>query len=82
MSTKSISQLWEKLNLKEKSKNPFRYYDAEKVVYGRKMKDWFKFMAYWHTLCAEGRPVYGPTKVFVIKEKIIGKSQKQNGCRV
>ena len=39
------------------SKNPmaFRYYDAEKVVLGKKMKDWLKFsMAWWHTLCAEG----------------------------
>ena len=33
----------------------FRYYDAEKVINGQKMKDWLKFsMAWWHTLCAEG----------------------------
>ena len=35
------------------SKNPmaFRYYDPEKVVMGKKMKDWLKFsMAWWHTL--------------------------------
>jgi xylose isomerase len=46
----------------KESKNPlaFRYYDAEKVVYGKKMKDWFKFaMAYWHTLCAQGRDQFG-----------------------
>ncbi|MDD4379586.1 MAG: xylose isomerase, partial [Dysgonamonadaceae bacterium] len=46
----------------KESKNPFsfRYYDAEKEVYGRKMKDWFKFsMAYWHTLCAEGMDPFG-----------------------
>lgn len=52
----------------KESKNPlaFRYYDAEKVVYGRKMKDWFKFsMAYWHTMCAESSdPFGGPTKSF------------------
>lgn len=52
----------------KESKNPlaFRYYDAEKVVYGRKMKDWFKFsMAYWHTLCAESSdPFGGETKDF------------------
>jgi len=52
----------------KESKNPlaFRYYDAEKVVYGRKMKDWFKFsMAYWHTMCAESSdPFGGPTKNF------------------
>jgi len=52
----------------KESKNPlaFRYYNADKVVYGRKMKDWFKFsMAYWHTLCAEGGdPFGGGTKLF------------------
>lgn len=51
-----------------KSKNPlaFRYYDPEKAVYGKKMKDWFKFsMAWWHTLCAEGGDPFGPgTKTF------------------
>jgi xylose isomerase len=52
----------------KESKNPlaFRYYNPEKVVYGRKMKDWFKFsMAWWHTLCAEGSDQFGPgTKTF------------------
>ena len=41
----------------KESMNPmaFRYYDAEKAVMGKKMKDWLKFaMAWWHTLCAEG----------------------------
>jgi xylose isomerase len=45
------------------SKNPlaFRYYDAEKVVHGKKMKDWCKFsMAYWHTLCGDGGDPFGP----------------------
>lgn len=50
------------------SKNPmaFRYYDAEKVVNGKKMKDWLRFaMAWWHTLCAEGGdPFGGSTKRF------------------
>lgn len=35
------------------SKNPlaFHYYDAEKEILGKKMKDWLKFaMAWWHTL--------------------------------
>ena len=44
------------------SKNPmaFRYYDPEKVVYGKKMKDWFKFsMAWWHTLCSECGDQFG-----------------------
>ena len=46
----------------KESKNPlaYRYYDAEKVVLGKKMKDWFKFaMAWWHTLCAEGGDQFG-----------------------
>ena len=50
------------------SKNPlaYRYYDPEKVVAGKKMKDWFKFaMAWWHTLCAEGADQFGGgTKTF------------------
>ena len=50
------------------SRNPlaFRYYDAEKVVLGKTMKDWFKFaMAWWHTLCAEGADQFGGgTKTF------------------
>ena len=58
-----------KINFEGKeSRNPlaFRYYDPEKMVYGRKMKDWFKFsMAWWHTLCAEGGDPFGPgTKTF------------------
>ena len=52
----------------KESKNPlaFRFYDAEKVVYGKKMKDWFKFsIAWWHTLCADGGDPFGPgTKSF------------------
>lgn len=46
----------------KESTNPlaFRYYDPEKMVYGRKMKEWFKFaMAYWHTLCSESSDPFG-----------------------
>ena len=46
----------------KESKNPlaFHYYDPEKVVAGKKMKDWLKFaMAWWHTLCAEGADQFG-----------------------
>ncbi len=50
------------------SKNPmaFRYYDADKMIMGKKMKDWLKFsMAWWHTLCAEGNDQFGGnTKMF------------------
>ncbi|MFI3302100.1 MAG: xylose isomerase [Rikenellaceae bacterium] len=46
--------------VESKNAMAFRYYDPEKVVYGRKMKDWFKFsMAWWHTLCAEGGDQFG-----------------------
>ena len=52
----------------KESRNPlaFRYYDAEKVVLGKKMSEWLKFaMAWWHTLCAEGSDQFGPgTKTF------------------
>ncbi len=44
------------------SKNPmaFRYYNPEKVVYGKTMAEWFKFsMAWWHTLCADGGDPFG-----------------------
>ena len=50
------------------SKNPlaFRYYDANRVVMGKKMSEWMKFaMCWWHTLCAEGGDQFGPgTKTF------------------
>ncbi|MBQ0086409.1 MAG: xylose isomerase [Bacteroidales bacterium] len=52
----------------KESKNPlaFHYYDPEKVVAGKKMKEWLKFaMAWWHTLCAEGADQFGGgTKTF------------------
>ena len=44
------------------SKNPmaFHYYEPERIVAGKAMKDWFKFsMAWWHTLCAEGADQFG-----------------------
>ena len=44
------------------SKNPFafHYYDENKVIMGKTMKDWLRFaMAWWHTLCAEGADQFG-----------------------
>ena len=69
MSTNIYFPTVEKIKFEGKeSKNPlaFRYYDPEKVVYGRKMKDWFRFsMAWWHTLCADGADQFGAgTKSF------------------
>ena len=45
-----------------KSKNPlaFRYYDAEKIVLGKPMKEHLPFaMAWWHNLCATGADMFG-----------------------
>ncbi len=44
------------------SKNPmaFHYYEPERVVAGRKMKEWLPFaMAWWHTLGANGSDQFG-----------------------
>lgn len=50
------------------SKNPmaFHYYDQNKVVAGKKMKDWLKFaMAWWHTLGgASGDQFGGQTRFY------------------
>ncbi len=45
------------------SKNPlaFKWYDANKVVGGKTMKDHLRFaVAYWHTFCGEGGDPFGP----------------------
>ncbi len=51
-----------------KSKNPlaFHYYEADRVVMGKPMKDWFKFaMAWWHTLGqASADPFGGQTRSY------------------
>ncbi|MBN2762509.1 MAG: xylose isomerase, partial [Bacteroidales bacterium] len=44
------------------SKNPlaFKFYDEQKTVAGKTMKDHFRFaMAYWHTLCGKGGDPFG-----------------------
>jgi xylose isomerase len=50
------------------SKNPmaFKYYDENKVVAGKPMKDHFRFaIAYWHSFCGTGADPFGaPTKDF------------------
>ncbi len=52
----------------KESDNPlaYKYYDAEKVVAGKTMREHFKFaMAYWHTLCNTGGDPFGPgTKIY------------------
>ena len=45
-----------------KSKNPlaFHHYDANKVIWGKPMKEHLPFaMAWWHNLCATGADMFG-----------------------
>src|ERR1700754_4694396 len=55
------------------SDNPlaFRWYDADKLVAGKSMKDHLRFAcAYWHSFCGSGAdPFGGPTHLFPWDEK-------------
>ena len=45
-----------------KSKNPFafRYYDPDRVINGKKMREHLKFaLSYWHTMCGDGTDMFG-----------------------
>ena len=50
------------------SDNPlaFKYYDPDKVVAGKTMKEHMRFaIAYWHTFCGTGEDPFGPgTQIF------------------
>jgi xylose isomerase len=50
------------------SDNPlaFRWYDEQKIVAGKPMKDWLRFAcAYWHSFCGSGADPFGaPTHLF------------------
>ncbi len=52
----------------KESKNPlaFKFYDENKIVAGKTMKEHFRFaIAYWHTFCGTGADPFGPgTKQF------------------
>lgn len=52
----------------KESKNPlaFKFYDENKIVAGKSMKEHFRFVvAYWHTFCGTGADPFGPgTKRF------------------
>ncbi len=54
------------------SKNPmaFHYYEPDRVILGKKMKDWLKFaMAWWHTLgAASGDQFGGQTRTYAWDE--------------
>lgn len=44
------------------SKHPlaFKYYDADRIIAGKKMSEHLKFaMSYWHTMCADGTDMFG-----------------------
>jgi xylose isomerase len=44
------------------SKNPlaFKWYDENKIVNGKSMKDYFRFaIAYWHSFCGNGADIFG-----------------------
>ena len=51
-----------------KSNNPlsFKYYNPDKIIAGKTMKDHFKFaVAYWHSFCGQGADPFGAgTQVF------------------
>ncbi len=55
------------------SDNPlaFRWYDENKVVAGKPMKEWLRFAcAYWHSFCGNGADPFGePTHIFPWNEK-------------
>ncbi|ERM81495.1 xylose isomerase [Rhodonellum psychrophilum GCM71 = DSM 17998] len=45
------------------SKNPlaFKFYDENKIIAGKSMKDHFRFgIAYWHSFCGNGGDPFGP----------------------
>lgn len=45
------------------SKNPlaFRFYDENRMIAGKSMKDHFRFaIAYWHSFCGTGNDPFGP----------------------
>ncbi len=44
------------------SKNPlsFKFYDADKIVAGKKMSEHLKFaLSWWHTMCGDGTDMFG-----------------------
>ncbi len=55
------------------SDNPlaFRWYEENKVVAGKPMKEWLRFAcAYWHSFCGNGADPFGePTHLFPWNEK-------------
>jgi xylose isomerase len=63
------------------SKNPlaFKWYDAEQVVAGKKMKDHLRFaVAYWHSFCGDGSDPFGnATRIYPWKDSTTDDKIKQ-----
>lgn len=57
----------------QETDNPlaFRWYNKDRVVAGKPMKDWLRFAcAYWHSFCGSGADPFGePTHIFPWNEK-------------
>ena len=57
----------------QESDNPlaFRWYDENKIVAGKPMKEWLEFAgAYWHSFCGTGADPFGaPTHIFAWDKK-------------
>ena len=53
------------------NKLAFKYYNPEKIISGKSMKEYFRFaIAYWHSFCGTGNDPFGPgTKVYPWNEK-------------
>ena len=93
MATKEFFPGIEKIKFEGKdSKNPmaFRYYDAEKVINGKKMKDWLRFAMAWCILCvlkvatnsvAEQNNSLGIVMLTLYKLQKIKWMQVSNSCR-
>jgi xylose isomerase len=67
------------------SKNPlaFKWYDENKIVNGKTMKEYFRFaVAYWHTLCAEGNDQFAAQQWTMrgIRATMMFPSKSKNGC--
>ena len=62
-----------------KSKNPlaFKWYDPDKMVSGKKMKDHLRFaIAYWHTFCGDGSDQFGSPTHLYPWDKAAGNDEK------
>ena len=59
------------------SKNPlaFRWYDENRVVAGKTMKEYLRFaIAYWHSFCADGSDQFGggtSTAIFSLSFQLV-----------